>query len=199
MIMRSWIARMILAAFGWRAGDGPPTNKKYVMIAAPHTSSWDVPLLVLFAWLFNMRVRWMMKSEMFRGLRGPFFRALGGLPIDRSQRHNVVQQCIDILKQSDEMVVVVPPEGTRAAARGWKTGFYYIALGAGVPIAPGYLDFATKRGGFGPNLMPSGDIDADMAILADFYKDKFGKYPERFGEVRVDRGEKSEVRSQESE
>lgn len=190
--MRSWIARLILAAFGWRPGPKPPDLKKYVMIAAPHTSSWDVPLLVLFSWVFNMEMRWMMKSEMFRGLRGPFFRALGGIAIDRSQRNNMVQQCVEILKQADEMVVVVPPEGTRALARGWKTGFYHIAVGAGVPIAPGYLDYARRIGGFGPPLTPTGDIDADMEILSDFYKDKAGKYPDRFGAVRVDRGPKQE-------
>jgi 1-acyl-sn-glycerol-3-phosphate acyltransferase len=155
------------------------------MIAAPHTSSWDVPLLILYGWAFDLPIRWMMKAEMFRGWRGPFFKSLGGIPIDRSQRHNMVQQCVDILNAADRMVVVVPPEGTRAAAKGWKTGFYYIALGARLPIALGYLDFARKEGGFGPPLYPTGDIEADFAVLRAFYQDKKGKYPEKFGPIQV--------------
>lgn len=185
---------MILAAFGWRPGDPPPNAPKYVMIAAPHTSSWDVPLLVLFGWVFKMRIRWMMKAEMFRGVRGPLFKALGGIPIDRSQRNNMVQQCIEILNQADEMVVVVPPEGTRSAAKGWKTGFYYIALGAQVPIALGYLDFAEKRGGFGPTLMPTGDLEADIAVIREFYRHKRGKHPEKFGEIRIASRDESQSR-----
>ncbi len=182
--MRSRLARLILALFGWRLGPPPPSIPKFVMIAAPHTSSWDVPLLILYASAFGMKIRWMMKAEMFRGLRGPFFKSLGGMPIDRSQRNNTVQQCVDAFQASERMVLAVPPEGTRAAAAGWKTGFYYIALQAGVPIALAYLDFGRKEGGFGPLLSPSGNIEADFAILRDFYRDKVGKYPEKFGEVR---------------
>jgi 1-acyl-sn-glycerol-3-phosphate acyltransferase len=183
--MKSLIARGILALFGWRVGPWPPNLPKYVMIAAPHTSSWDVPLLILYGWVYRMPIRWMMKAEMFRGWRGPFFTWLCGLPIDRSRRQNTVQQCVDALNAADRMVVVVPPEGTRAAAKGWKSGFYYIALGAEVPIAPAYLDFSRKEAGFGPALVPSGDIHADMLILRDFYSDKVGKYPEKFGPVQV--------------
>jgi 1-acyl-sn-glycerol-3-phosphate acyltransferase len=183
--MRSWIARAILTLAGWRIGPPPPTIPKFVMIAAPHTSSWDVPLLILYSWVYKMDVRWMMKAEMFRGWRGPLFKALGAMPIDRSQRHNTVQQCIDAFQASERMILAVPPEGTRAAAKGWKTGFYYIAHGAQVPIALAYLDFGRKEAGFGPTLMPTGDIEADFDVLRDFYKDKAGKYPERFGEIRV--------------
>lgn len=185
--MRAWLARRILALFGWQPDGWPPDLPKFVMIAAPHTSSWDVPLLVLFGWLFKLPIRWMMKAEMFRGWRGPFFRALGGIAIDRSKSHNTVQQSIDAFNASERMVLVIPPEGTRAAAKAWKTGFYYIALGAKVPIALGFLDFKRKRGGFGPTITPTGDIEADMVAIRAFYQNITGKYPEQFGEITVEK------------
>lgn len=183
--MRSIFARLILALVGWKVGPPPPTLKKYVMIAAPHTTSWDVPLLVLFGWVYNMKINWMMKAEMFRGWRGPFFKKLGGIPIDRSKTNNMVQQSINLLTAAEELVMVVPPEGTRSAAKGWRTGFYYIAHGANVPIAMGFLDYKNRIGGFGPLLYPTGDIEKDFEQLRAFYRADMGKYPEKFGEVRV--------------
>jgi 1-acyl-sn-glycerol-3-phosphate acyltransferase len=183
--MKSWIARRILALFGWSVVGKTPDIPKYVLIAAPHTSSWDVPVYLLVAWALKLKATWMMKAEMFRGLRGPFFKALGGMPIDRSQRHNTVQQCIDAFNQRSKLVLVIPPEGTREAAKVWKTGFYYIALGAKVPIVFGFLDFGKRQGGIGSMFMPTGDIAADMEQIREFYKDKVGKHPEKFGEVSI--------------
>jgi 1-acyl-sn-glycerol-3-phosphate acyltransferase len=183
--MRAIFARLVLGLFGWKAEGEGPQVAKCVLVAAPHTSSWDVPLLNLMAWVYNVQIHWMMKAEMFRGIRGPFFRALGGIPIDRSQRNNMVQQCIEAFRASDELVLVIPPEGTRAAADVWKSGFYRIALGAGVPLHLGYLDYKRKRGGFGPLLELSGDPQADMARIRAFYRADMAKYPERFGDVRL--------------
>ena len=127
----------------------------------------------------------MLKAEMFRGWRGPLFRWLGGMPIERSQRANTVQQCIDAFHSSERLVLLLSPEGTRSVSRGWKSGFYYIALGAGVPIACSFLDYGRKEAGFGPTITPTGDINADMVLFADFYKTKTAKYPAKFGGVHL--------------
>ncbi len=185
-MIRSWFARAILALVGWKSGGWPPDHlPKYVAIGAPHTSNWDVPLLLLFGWLFRMDIRFMLKAEMFRGWRGPLFKWLGGMPIERGQRKNTVQQCIDAFNSSERLILLLSPEGTRSPTQGWKSGFYHIALGAGVPIVCGFLDYGRKQAGFGPAIMPTGNIEADMALFAAFYKEKAGKYPEKFGEVRL--------------
>lgn len=184
--MKAWLARNLLALFGWKTEGWPPNIKKYIMIAAPHTTSWDAVLLVLMAAVYGIRIRWMMKAEMFRGPAGPFFKALGGMPIDRSQRHNTVQQCIDAFNKSEELILVVPPEGTRKAAKAWKSGFYHIAQGANVPLALAFLDFKRKRGGFGPTVHLTGDVDSDMATIRAFYTGISGKYPEKFGPIELE-------------
>jgi 1-acyl-sn-glycerol-3-phosphate acyltransferase len=185
-VIRSWVARAIIRLIGWQIVGQPPQHlPKYVTIGVPHTSNWDVPLLIIFGWVYRMDMRWMMKAEMFKGVRGPFFRWLGGMPIERNQRKNTVQQCIEAFNENERMILLLSPEGTRSITKGWKSGFYYIALGAKVPIACSFLDYTRKQGGFGPTVMPSGDIEADMAIIADFYKDKQGKYPDQFGEIRM--------------
>ena len=118
----------------------------------------------------------MMKAEWFFWPMGPLFRWLGAIPIDRSSANNVVAQSIAAFQVSEKMILVVPPAGTRRQVLHWKTGFYHIANGAGVPVALGYLDYRRKVGGFGPTITPTGDIDADMIVIRRFYADVSGKY-----------------------
>lgn len=184
--MLAWLAGRILALFGWRTEGELPNIAKYVVIAAPHTSNWDFPITILVAMRFKIRINFMMKDEMFRPLYGWFFRWLGGIPINRRSRNNVVEQSIQQFRERSRMVLVIPPEGTRSVTKRWRTGFYYIAHGANVPILLGFLDFRRKVGGFGPLIYPSGDIVADMVAIRDFYSGIAGKYPWQVGEITVE-------------
>ena len=167
---------------GWRVEGSLPANaSKCVLIAAPHTSNWDLPYTLMVAFVLRLNVYWMGKESLFR----PPFRGLmmwlGGLPVNRAQSSNLVEASSLAIKAAEGSVqVIVPPEGTRSKARYWKTGFYYIALGAQVPILMAYLDYTDKRGGLGPALLPSGDIEKDMAIVKAFYAPIKGKHTDRF-------------------
>ena len=135
-----------------------------MLIAAPHTSNWDLPYTLMVAFALRLNVYWMGKQSIFKP---PFRRVmlwLGGIPIQRESSNNVVEASIVAIQKADGPVqLIVPPEGTRSKARYWKTGFYYIALGANVPIVMAYMDYARKESGLGPVFEPTGNIEADMA------------------------------------
>lgn len=161
---------------GWKIEGTPPTEKKYVMIAVPHTTNWDFPITLAICFLRGVNIYWMGKDSLFKGVLGPIMRWCGGISIDRSSTNNTVEQTIDAFNASNELVVTIPVEGTRSQVDRWRTGFYYIALGAKVPIGIGYLDYAKKVGGFGPTFYPTGEIDTDMGALKSFYQGVSGKY-----------------------
>lgn len=167
---------------GWKVEGRLPDNAaKCVLIAAPHTSNWDLPYTLMVAFALRLNVYWMGKSSIFK----PPFRGLmmwlGGIAVNREQSTNLVTASVQAMQVADGMVqLIVPPEGTRSKTRYWKTGFYYIALGAQVPIVMAYLDYAEKRGGLGPALQPSGDIEKDMALVKTFYAPIQGKHADRF-------------------
>lgn len=175
--MMRWLAICIFKISGWRAEGEKPDLPRYVIIAAPHTSNWDFVYTVCLAFILRIKPYLMMKSDWFRWPMGSFLKWLGAIPIDRSKSNNVVALSISAFEEADELVMVIPPSGTRSKVMYWKTGFYYIANGAGVPIVLGYLDYEKKAGGIGPAVMPTGDLDADMVTIREFYKDIKGKYP----------------------
>jgi 1-acyl-sn-glycerol-3-phosphate acyltransferase len=183
--MRKWIARGFLRATGWKPEGAPPERKRFVLIAAPHTSNWDLFYLLAFAEVFDLRISFMMKHTVFRGPFGPLFRSLGGIPIYRHKRGDLVKQMVEAFGERDEFVLVVPAEGTRARVEHWKSGFYHIAREANVPIVLSYLDYGRKRGGFGPSVVPSGSVRGDMDLIRDYYADKRAKYPALFAEPRL--------------
>jgi 1-acyl-sn-glycerol-3-phosphate acyltransferase len=134
----------------------------------------------------GLQFRWAAKDELFRWPLGVLLRWLGGIPVNRRLRTNFVQQIVDAFNQAETFAFAVTPEGTRAKANAWKTGFYHIAMGAGVPVALGYVDYRTRTLGIGPTLALTGDIHADFARIRAFYQDKQGRYPEKQGEIRID-------------
>lgn len=182
---RRWLARLFLAATGWKPDGERPAPRQYVLIAAPHTTNWDFPYLLAFAEHFGMRISWLGKASLFRPPFGGIMRALGGIPIERSRSENRVAAMARVFDRHEDLGLVVPAEATRSRAEYWKSGFYYIALTAGVPIVMSYLDYAKKRGGIGPAFMPTGDVARDMQAVRAFYADKQGKYPASFGPVRL--------------
>jgi 1-acyl-sn-glycerol-3-phosphate acyltransferase len=183
--MRYWLAKMLLRLFGWRVEGPAPDLPKYVLIVAPHTSNWDFLVMLALAAALRLKVTWMGKHTLFRPPFGRIMRRLGGLPINRTARHNAVEQAIESFRASDRLALAILPEGTRKRASYWKSGFYHIARGANVPIALGFADYQRKVGGIGRVFMPSGDTEADMAIIRDFYTGIIGKRPEQFGEIRL--------------
>jgi 1-acyl-sn-glycerol-3-phosphate acyltransferase len=189
--MRHWLAKMLLKLFGWRAEGSLADTPKCVLIVAPHTSNWDFLVMLALAIALRIKATWMGKHTLFRAPFGWIMRRLGGLPIDRSARNNVVEQAIESFRRRDRMVLAILPEGTRKRTPYWKSGFYHIALGAQVPIALGFADYRRKVGGIGRVFMPSGDVDADMALIRDFYSSITGKRPEQFGEIRLKSQENS--------
>ncbi len=167
---------------GWKVqGCLPAGAEKSVLIAAPHTSNWDLPYTLMVAFSLRLTPYWMGKEQIFK----PPFRGLmmwlGGLPVDRSKSSNLVAASIDAIKIANgPLQLIVPPEGTRGKTRFWKTGFYYIAVGAQVPIVMAYMDYEKKVSGLGPVFQPTGDIDADMAAIKSFYAPFKGKNADQF-------------------
>jgi 1-acyl-sn-glycerol-3-phosphate acyltransferase len=157
-----------------------------VLIAAPHTSNWDLAYLLAFAGLFDVHISWLGKHTLFRPPLGAVMRRLGGIPVRRHRRGNLVTEVAGLFADREDLALVVPAEGTRSRAPHWKSGFYHIAREARVPIVCGYLDYARRRGGFGLTLTPTGNVRADMDRIRAFYADKVGRYPEKFGPVRLE-------------
>jgi 1-acyl-sn-glycerol-3-phosphate acyltransferase len=176
------VLRTISSAFlhlaGWRAIGKRIENQRFVLIAAPHTSNWDFPLMLMVALKLELKLHWMGKSSLFMFPFGGIMRWLGGIAIDRSQHHGVVDQVVQQYKDNPQMVVLVPPEGTRSKVKAWKTGFYHIANNAGVPILMGYLDVAKKEAGLADFFYPTGMIEQDISEIRMFYRDKRGIKPE---------------------
>ncbi|MDF1561975.1 MAG: lysophospholipid acyltransferase family protein [Deltaproteobacteria bacterium] len=183
--MMRWLSGFVLRLAGWKPTGEVPTPDRYVLIAAPHTTNWDLPVMLLFGFFFGMKVRWMGKHTIFKGPFGWFFRKLGGIPVDRRARNDTVEYIASLIRDSERMILAISPEGTRSRREHWKSGFYHIARAAGVPVACGVLDYARKEGGFGPTLELTGDVKADMDRFRAYYGDKRGLHPELFGPVRL--------------
>jgi 1-acyl-sn-glycerol-3-phosphate acyltransferase len=179
----TWIARAFMRATGWELDGGKPEHKKYVMIAAPHTSNWDLPYMLAVAILADVDLKFMIKHSVMVGPVGWFLRKMGGIPIVRHEKRSTVQQMVDLFDSVDELALSVPPEGTRKRMPHWKSGFYRIALEAKVPLMLGFLDYGRKRGGFGRALMLTGDVKKDMDAVREWYADKTGLHHELFGPV----------------
>jgi 1-acyl-sn-glycerol-3-phosphate acyltransferase len=163
---------------GWKVSGSMPQLKKYVIAVAPHTSWWDFPIGILARSAIKLEhARYLGKSQLFRAPYGWFFRMLGGTPVDRSSSHDVVDQVVKIFNQHDEFVLALAPEGTRQKVERLRTGFYYIAKKAGVPIVPVGFDFEKKQVIIGEPLVTTNDFEKDMEVLISFYKPIKGRVP----------------------
>ncbi|WP_342128612.1 lysophospholipid acyltransferase family protein [Hydrogenophaga sp. OTU3427] len=172
----------VLRLAGWRVEGALPTHAgKAVLIAAPHTSNWDLPYTLMVAFALRLNVYWMGKQSIFRPPFRGLMRWLGGIPVNREQSTNLVAASVAALRAADgPLQLIVPPEGTRSRTRYWKTGFYHIAVGAQVPIVMAYMDYHDKRSGLGPVFEPSGDVAADMAAIKAFYAPFKGRNATQF-------------------
>jgi 1-acyl-sn-glycerol-3-phosphate acyltransferase len=180
LLMR-WFIRQ-----GWRVESCGPLPDKLVMIAAPHTSNWDLPFALGIAFHLDIAIRWVGKKSIFRWPFGGLMRWLGGVSVDRSKRSDTVQQLANSIRTSQARIhLVIAPEGTRDAVAQWKSGFYHIALAANVPLALAFVDYKRKVGGVVKIMQPSGDYDADLKIIQDIYSKMTPKHPEKSSLYRV--------------
>ena len=172
---------LVLGLFGWRAvGKVPKDIRKYVIIAAPHTSYWDFPMFLLVVLALRLNLNVFIKHTLFIGPIGWFLSYCGGVPIDRRAAGARVRQTVQEYENNDDMVLLITPEGTRSAQADWKTGFYHIASEAKVPVAVAFVDTAERRAGIDHFITPSGDIDKQMAEIKAFYDTKRGMRPENY-------------------
>jgi len=178
-------AHAVLGLFNWRIETIYPSEKKYVMVGAHHTSNWDLPVALLFSMATGIKFNFIAKDEAFRWPFGGLMRWLGGIPVNRRAHTHFVDQIAEEFRARENLVIVITPEGTRKKTEYWKTGFYYIALSAKIPVALGYLDYPRKRVGIGKMMMLSGNLETDLGIIREFYTDKMGKFPKEHGEIRI--------------
>jgi 1-acyl-sn-glycerol-3-phosphate acyltransferase len=173
---------VFLKLAGWKVlGALPAQASKSVLIAAPHTSNWDLPYTLMVSFVLHLNIHWMGKASIFRFPYGPLMRWLGGVAVDRSKANNLVTASAQAIREaSGALQLIVPPEGTRSKTRYWKTGFYHIAVSAQVPIVLAYMDYERKISGLGPMFVPTGDLEADMVRIKAFYAPFKGKNAAQF-------------------
>lgn len=183
--------RRALAGLYWRlsrwrlvSDPQPPAATPRVLIGAPHTSNWDAVLMLAISWTHGIEIRWLGKRQLFAPPFGWLMRALGGMPVDRANPGRLVAEIVE-LEAARPFSLVVTPDGTRSGGAGWKSGFYRIARGAGLPVTLGYVDRTTMTCGLGPTIELTGDVAADMDVIRAFYADKAGLRPENRSEPRL--------------
>jgi 1-acyl-sn-glycerol-3-phosphate acyltransferase len=182
--MMRLLATFIYRLIGWRSVFVPPPGPKSVLLVYPHTSNWDFPLGVLFNAKHPIFIHWAGKDTLFRGLMGVIARALGGVAINRREHTGMVGQLVKVFAESESFHLCVTPEGTRSKTDHWKSGFYRLALEAKVPVGLGFFDYRNKCVGVERWVTLSGNEEADLAMLSEYYADKTGCYPEKAGDIR---------------
>ena len=186
--IRARLAQASLRAIGgWRFVGEVPRPRKAVLLAMPHTDNMDGLLLVLLARSVGMTISWMVKDVWGKPPVGLLIRSVGGVPVDRSKANGMVDQMVAEFGRRDDFHLVIPPEGTRSLTQHWKSGFYRIALGASVPVVPGFLDYGRKQGSFGEPITLTGNVRADMDALRSTYAGvaAMARHPERVGPIRL--------------
>ncbi len=180
--LKKFLGGLILKVLGWKCTvKVSPEMKHCVMVAAPHTTNWDFPIAISTFWVMGVDVKFFIKDNYTKGPLGFIFKALGALGVDRSKAKNgLTDYAIDRLKETNELVVLVPAEGTRKWVEKWRTGFYRIAMEANVPISLGYLDYEKKEAGVADVFYPSGDFEKDMTYIQEVYRPIKGKNPENY-------------------
>lgn len=176
-----WLFR----GLGWNADYREPGLNKYIIIVWPHTSNFDFPLGFIFSRAYPLpRPHFLAKDSAFKGIFGPIARKMGGIAVDRSKSTNFVDQVAAEFNRHETFVLAVTPEGTRSRTPHWKSGFYYMALAANVPVVMATIDYAKKLISYGAYFMPSGNLEADLEIIRRHYAGAQGRHPERQGEIK---------------
>lgn len=176
---RQQIVLALMKLFGWKSILAPAPGKKFVALGYPHTSNWDFIPAVAWAWSTGLKMNFVGKAALFKGIMGPIMKALGGIPLERDKSKNFVDQIVEIIKSRGEIALIVAAEGTRKKAEYWRSGFYYMALEANVPIGLAYMDWKRREIGIKQYFMPSGDLEKDFEIIKAYYQDVVGRDPDK--------------------
>ena len=179
------LARRLLALGGWRIEGALPDEPRFVIIVAPHTSNLDFLVGVLAMFAVGVRLNWLGKHTLFRFPVAPLLRWLGGEPIDRNARRGTVEVAIERFRTRPQWVLGLTPEGTRRRVEQWRTGFHQIAVGAGVPVVPVWMDYQRRVLGLGAPMRLAGDPATDVAVVRSLYRKEMARYPEQFAESLV--------------
>ena len=183
--IQTLLGKFFLTMMGWKVDGSVPNLPKFVLIFAPHTSAWDLPLLLAVSYTLGVKGNWFGKQEIFQWPVGILFKWLGGIPIDRSSPLNTVRQTTQMILECEQIIIGISPEGTRSKSNYWKTGFYYIAHKTKVPILLAYLDYERKVGGVGPVMEITGDIETDMKFIRKLYTGITARHPEKAGRITI--------------
>jgi 1-acyl-sn-glycerol-3-phosphate acyltransferase len=181
----NWFMRTVAVAFmratGWKfSGESFPALPRFVLIVAPHTSNWDFLVGLQAMYALGIRGTFLAKDTLFRFPMGILMRWLGGVPVDRSSSSDVVTQTAEVIQRSERIIAVLAPEGTRKAMSRWRTGFYWIAHKAGVPIVPVAFDYSTREVRVFPPFTTTGDVDRDLPQLTALYGPHMALYPAQY-------------------
>jgi 1-acyl-sn-glycerol-3-phosphate acyltransferase len=179
------IAHALLKMAGWREVNVPPPGPKGILIVYPHTSNWDFIIGMLFKFSVNLRAHWLGKDNLFRWPFRNLLVSLGGIPVNRRERSGYVDNIRAQFEQREWMWLAMAPEGTRAYTDHWKSGFYQIALAAGLPIGLAYIDYATRSVGVDTYLTLTGDPERDFEAIRSFYAPKRGRRHELASTIRL--------------
>ncbi|WP_067866081.1 lysophospholipid acyltransferase family protein [Neptuniibacter marinus] len=162
---------VLLKVCGWKVeGSFPKDMRQCVLIAAPHTTNWDMPFSLMIAFALRMPLHWVGKSSIFKFPFGFLMRWMGGIPVDRVKKNNMVDATVDKFKTYPDLKIMMAPEGTRSQVTHWKSGFYHIADGAGVPIVLGFIDYKNKRGGILGVFHTQGNYEDDLKLIQKYYQ-----------------------------
>ncbi len=179
------LAAAILRRCGWRSVYAPPRAAHGIIVVYPHTSNWDFIVGLLFKFAVGLRANWAGKDTLFRWPLRRLFVRLGGIPVNRRARSGLVAALLEEFARREWMWLALAPEGTRARTDHWKSGFYRLALAGGLPVALGFIDYATRTVGIDTYLELSGDVERDFAALRSYYAGKRGRRPEQAGDIRL--------------
>jgi 1-acyl-sn-glycerol-3-phosphate acyltransferase len=171
--------RLIARLFGWQVLGEVPNTSKLVFVGAPHTSNLDFFMTALTMLVLGVDLNFVMKHTPFKGPVGWFLRWFGGIPLDRDRSRDFVSQMVDTFEERQSLLLAIMPEGTRSVVEGWKSGFYYIALGAGVPLVMVIFDYENRQMRIGPTFIPSGDYDTDLPLIQSYFVGVKGRNLER--------------------
>jgi len=174
------LCKWILKISGWKAYATVAEPPKSVICVAPHTSNWDFPIGELSYLALGRKASFLIKKSWFIFPLNYFFKALGGVPVDRNKRTSVTQQMAEEFEKREHFHLAITPEGTRSLVDKWKMGFYHIAVLANVPIQLAYIDYGKKELAIKKIFYPTGDEVADLAKIQEYYKDVQAKFPAKF-------------------
>lgn len=183
--MKDFVARCWLALWRWKVVAPPaPLPDKFVLVGAPHTTNWDFPLMLAITRRLGVKVHFLGKDSLFRGLMGVIMRALGGIAVDRSRHHGVIAALLAEYQRRESVWLAIAPEGTRSWVPHLKSGFYHLCVEGRLPCALGFIDYGTRTVGIERYVQFSGDVSKDLQLLRDYYATKRGRRPQLAGAIQ---------------